>query len=120
MTRLYIVFQPSPHFSFAIFFKFFFPLLFAFLCSFLCLFFFSSHTIIINAHFKSRHTNSNSTGKEEGSSSTGDGFEVPSSYYSINIFQVTKAERKKKDPKIERKRNKSWYEELHQATLPAH
>lgn len=56
--------------------------------------------------------------RRRGSSSTGDGFEVPSSYYSINIFQVTKAE--KKNPKIERKRNKSWYEELHQATLPAH
>lgn len=70
---------------------------FCFFCVFI--FFFWSHTIIINAHFKSRHTNSNSIGKEEGSSSTGDGFEVPSSYYSINIFQVTKAEEKKKRSK---------------------
>ena len=38
-----------------------------------------------------------------------------------HFFQVTKAEKKKKDPKnLKEKRNKSWYEELHQATLPAH
>lgn len=73
----------------------FFSNLFCFFFLFVFFFFFWSHTIIINAHFKSRHTNSNSIGKEEGSSSTGDGFEVPSSYYSINIFQVTKADKKK-------------------------
>lgn len=77
--------------SFFLLLFFFFPVV-VYFCVF---FFFWGHTIIINAHFKSRHTNSNSIGKEEGSSSTGDGFEVPSSYYSINIFQVTKAEEKK-------------------------
>lgn len=40
---------------------------------------------------------------------------IPSTF-----FKLLKQREKKKDPKIERKRNKSWYEELHQATLPAH
>lgn len=86
-------------------FLFFFLQFFLCVCLFLC-FFFWSHTIIINAHFKSCHTNSNSIGKEEGSSSTGDGFEVPSSYYSINIFQVTNAEKKKKIQKSKGKESK--------------
>lgn len=76
----------------------------------------------MNAHFKSRHTNSNSTGKEEGSSSTGGEFEVPSSYYSINIFffKLLKQEKKNLPKKVGIKRSERWYEELHQATLPAH
>lgn len=105
---------------------FFFSSVFYFLkcvCLFLWFFFFWSHTIILNAHFKSCHTNSNSIGKEEGSSSTRGMdffFEVPSSYYPINIFQVTKAEKKFQKKKTERKRKSNWYEELHQVTLPAH
>jgi len=43
--------------------------------------------------------------------------------FPVHIFPSTffkLLKQRKKVPKIERKRNKSWYEELHQATLPAH
>lgn len=71
---------------------------------------------------KSCHTNSKSTVKGEEGSRALQGVNlkfpvhiIPSTVFFSSLLK----QRNKNDPKDKRKRNRSWYEELHQVTLPA-
>lgn len=75
--------------------------------------------------FKSRHTNSNSMGKEGKEDLTLQrdcifNFPVRIFHQHFHCYFSREKENKKKKEKEKKRGNKSWYEELHQVTLPAH